>query len=565
MRIAALAQIVLLGLCAAIGLLGTFAVASDWIRGLDTWFWEETVCTIESSEAVRRPQYGDTELQVSYRYDHRAQPYLGNAYRHGYAGSETVSEAQVLAGRYRAGDKVTCWVDPEEPGRSYLRRSNLWEGFWILVPLVFLAVGAGALWLLHGPPSRTDGEETAGDGPLPKKARSGLAVAAIIFFPGIFFLVGAGFLIPFFIWPALQVVEARSWLEVPCEILSSGVRSHPGDDSTTYSVDALYRYEIDGRSYQSNRYGFMGGSSSGYERKARIVAGLEEGTTTLCYVDPNDPFNAVIERGFTADYLFGVIPLLFTLIGAGGLVFVIKGLRDARRDAARPSWAAPTEPGDAPALGRFAAGPTPEQPVTDSLVLEPTTGPLGKLGCTILGALFWNGFLSIFVWQVVESWKAGTKEWFVILVLTPFVLIGLLLLAGIPYSILALLNPRARVSLTPGTLRVGESAQLKWSFTGFASRVRHLEVWLEATETQTHHKESGVRIETRPLDTPKVSILDRGRDQPLESGGVTFTIPTGTPLSSDGDPSIAWKLKLHGEIAYWPDVAEEYEVRLSGL
>jgi hypothetical protein len=558
MRPARFVQTVLLGVFAAVGLLATVAVAVDWLQGLDTWSWQESTCTIESSAVAEQPEYGEYELLLSYRYGYRGEEYVGDAYRHGGQGFEQRSEAEVLASRFPAGSEVRCWVDPDEPDRAYLLRADLWQGLWILVPLIFVAVGVGGIWMvrtLSAP--RDDAERTVRESAA-KTARPGIGVGMMIVFFGIFFIFGTGLLIPFFVRPALQVFAALSWDEVACEIVSSRVVSHPGDDSTTYSIDVLYSYEIDGRLYRSNRYQFMGGSSSGYERRARIVEALSAGASTVCYVDPNDPFEAVIERGFTADYLFGFMPLAFALVGLGGLVFAVGLLRGARKDAATLSWTAASgssawSGGAAESTLSAAAGP---------MVLEPTTGPFGKLGCSVLGALFWNGFISIFVWHVVQEWRAGNPQWFPALILTPFVLIGLLLLCGIPYSILALLNPRPRVHLAPGVLRAGGSAQLEWAFRGLGSRVRHLKIRLEATETRTHYGESSVSIQTRPLDHPGIEVLDRGGELPCEYGAVSFTVPADTPPSSRDEPTIRWRLKLHGTIAYWPDVATEYEVQV---
>ena len=94
MRVAKLIQIVLLSLFTAIGLLATVAIAVDWLQGLDTWFWQESTCSIESSGALERPESGDSEFQVSYRYDFRNEGFIGEAYRHGYNSSEQLSEAQ---------------------------------------------------------------------------------------------------------------------------------------------------------------------------------------------------------------------------------------------------------------------------------------------------------------------------------------------------------------------------------------------------------------------------------------------------------------------------------------
>ena len=562
MRAARLVQIGLLVLFTAVGLVATVTVAVDWLQGLDTWSWEESTCTIESSEAVKRPQYGDFAFQISYRYRYRGDTHLGDAYRHGYHGSDDSSEARSLASRYSVGDDVRCWIDPDRPSESYLRRSDLWQGFWILVPLLFVAVGVGSLWLIRGYGRRHDPEATADRGSIPQRARAGAGIGVMIVFFGFFFLFGAGFLIPFFVQPTLQVVEARSWVEMPCEIVSSRVRTHPGDDGATYSIDVLFRYEVDGREYESNRYQFMGGSTSGYDRKARIVEAIPAGASTVCYVDPDEPFEAVIERGFTGDYLFGFVPLIFALIGIGGLVFAIGAWRNAKKDAARPSWEVSTAAGHSYALDSWSPSGSAEASASGSMVLEPAMGAFGKLGCAITVTLFWNGFISIFVWQIAQQWKAGNPEWFATIILTPFVLIGLLLLASIPHSILALLNPRPRVHLTPGAIRAGESAQLEWAFKGAASRIRHLEIWLEATETKTRVDGSSVQIENKALDTPPIVVLDRGRELPLEFGAVSFTVPSGTPPSSDGEPSIKWKLKLHGDIAYWPDVNEGYAVRV---
>ncbi len=580
MRLVTVFQVLLLTLFIGVGLLGTYGVARDWLRGLDTWSWEASTCTIESSEVLHRSESGGFAFQVSYSYEFRGERHSGNQYRHDYFSSDRRSDAQVLSARFQVGDRVACWVDPEEPDRSYLVRSNLWAGLWIFGPLLFVAIGGGSLWFLLG--SHTRAREEAGIGfaeeleppeqvlqtgqpgqPLrPEQAKEGLSgvmVGALLLLPGAFFLFGAGFLIPFFLRPAFQVVEARSWSEVPCQILSSDVRSHPGEDGATYGIDVLFEYEINGRQYRSNRYQFLGGTSSGYERKARIVEELRTADAHTCLVDPDDLHEAVIERRLTGDYLFGLIPLAFTLIGLAGLVIAVKVLRDAKRDAARPAWMAPTAPGDTPVLPGLAGG---RQETTGPLTLEPASSPLGKLGCAVIVALFWNGLVSIFVWQVFENWQAGTKEWWGILILTPFALIGLLLLVGIPYSILALLNPRPRVQLTPGTLTVGESAQLNWSFTGMASRVRRVRIWLEAIETRTTYGDSSVRVSTNRLETPEVEILDRGRELPLATGAVTFTVPPNTPASSEGDVAVTWKLKLQGDIVYWPDINEEYEVGL---
>ncbi len=542
-------QTIFLGLFAAIGGLIALAVAVDWLRGVATYAWEESTCTVEWSSVADRPELEKYELQVSYRYYFRGEQFTGDAYRHGYGGSGSVSETNRLAARYAAGQSVPCWVDPDEPWNAYLRRANLWRGLWIFVPLLFVALPLGVLYWLHGlgryRPGSSLERRSGREGAIRAAARPMKTTTGMFILFGAFFLMGFGMLIPFFVLPVLQVVEARSWVAIPCEIVSSGVRTHAGDDGSTYSVEAVYRYHLDGQEYVSNRYRFMSGSSSGYESKAEAVAKIPAGSRAECYVDPDDPYEAVLDRGFGADFLFGLIPLLFGLIGAGGLYFALQATRGAKRDAARPSWRAPTVAASAAALE---SGP---------VTLEPRFGPFTKLAGTVLVALFWNGIVSVFLWQLIGSWRAGSPDWLLALFLTPFVLIGLLLLSGVPYSLLAIVNPRPRLRLSTRVLRAGDSAQLDWSFRGASGRIQALRIWLEGTRTETSTSGSKTTVTSSPFRT--IEILDRGPGMPVEFGSVSVSVPSDIESSAS---DVSWKLKLQGRIDYWPDVLDEFEVRV---
>jgi hypothetical protein len=535
---------VALGIFTGFGALITLALVIDFLQGVATYGWDETTCTIEHSEVVERPEYDEFEFVTTYRYYQRGEEYRAADYRHSYTGSDSASEAHRLAARYPVGESVPCYVDPDQPWSAYLRRANLWRGLFVLVPLLFVAVGVFGFWMIKSPAP----EQLA----QPEGKLSGIKVVGGMFFLfGMFFLMGFGMLIPFFILPALKVVEARSWQPTTCEIVSSGVRTHSGDDGSTYSVEALYRYEIDGREYTSNRYQFMGGSSSGYDGKAEAVAKIPAGNQAECFVNPDDPFEAVIDRGFGVDFLFGLIPLLFGVIGAGGLAFALRVHRQAKRDAAAPSWTQPAIYESRAAVSSRNIGP---------IDLEPTHGPIGKLVLALFVTLFWNGIVSVFVWQLVSSWREGSFDWFLALFLTPFVLIGLLLLASIPYAILALVNPRPRLRLSSGVLRPGQSVQLDWSFRGAASRIGELKIWLEATEGRRTQSDGQRRSRSEPLR--KIDILERGPGFPSEYGSVGFTLPRDAQPTSRDEPTISWKLKLQGSINYWPDVIEEYEIEV---
>lgn len=92
-----------------------------------------------------------------------------------------------------------------------------------------------------------------------------------------------------------------------------------------FAEDVVYSYEIAGKTYQADRYKFYHGWSKGRDKaleEADLVARYRPGSQTMCYVNPNDPTDAVLHRRL------GTIPMLFTaplslaLIGVG-----VRGLK----------------------------------------------------------------------------------------------------------------------------------------------------------------------------------------------------------------------------------------------
>ena len=164
-------------------------------------------------------------------------------------------------------------------------------------------------------------------------SRWGLALFFLVFF-----LVGAGTFYSFGIKPLAKTWTARQWVATPAVVVSSEVRTHSGDDGPTYSVNILYRYEVAGREYRSNRRAFISGSSSGYAGKARVVSQFPPGKQITCYVNPHDPVEAVLERGFTPGMALGIIPLVFLGVGAGGLTWVFRTNAFQKTDPALPVW-----------------------------------------------------------------------------------------------------------------------------------------------------------------------------------------------------------------------------------
>jgi hypothetical protein len=361
-------------------------------------------------------------------------------------------------------------------------------------------------------------------------------------FASFFLLAGGAATYFFFVRPALRVVDARAWQPVPCTILDSHVETHSGSDSNTYSIAVRFAYGVEGREYESDRYEFMGGSSSGYDFKAGVVAKLPVGTRTICYYNPADPADAVLERGFTRDYLYGLIPLVFVLAGVAGFVMLLSG---GGGDKTRKPMAL------APLPAPLQMGPVD---------LKPRASPVGKLAGMTFVALFWNGIVSVFLWQDIQAWRTGGEglDGCSHLFLTPFVLIGLAFFAGVGYYLLALFNPRPYLVLSSASAPPGGAVQLTWRFVGASGRIRHLRMTLVGREEAEYRQGTDTRTDKETFAT--IGIVDTTSPAEIVAGSANFFVPDPTMHSFRASHNrIVWELQVRGEIDRWPDVDEDYE------
>lgn len=382
----------------------------------------------------------------------------------------------------------------------------------------------------------------------------------IFFF--IFFAVGCGIFYPFFIQPALKIIEAKEWDRVQAVVQSSHVESHAGDDSTTYSVEITYTYQIRGETYTSDRYSFMGGSSSGYSGKKEIVDQHPPGKRIWCYVNPEDPYEAVLERGFTATMFFGLIPLIFVMVGAGGMYFTWRGSGKSKRTPLestmatgemRPGIVVPEEPWLPRLLHRANTLPSGE------VVLESQVSPMTKVIGTLIFALIWNGIVSIFLVDVVQGWMRGRPDWFATIFLTPFLLIGIGCFVMMGYFILALANPRPKLIVNSLAVPLGGRLQLRWELSGKVEKVSDLKISLQGTEEARYRRGTSTYTDREKFYSQEISHVVPPND--MRQGRATVEIPEETMHSFEGGYNkILWSIEVHGDIKNWPDIKEEFPI-----
>lgn len=339
--------------------------------------------------------------------------------------------------------------------------------------------------------------------------------------------------------PIHKAIQSRSWLPASCEVTSSRVAF--SDD--TSRVDIQYRYRVSGRTYIGTHYDFTVGSDNFGDKNA-IVAAYPVGHVFECYVNPDGPAEAVIDRELKLAYFFGLVFLLFFTIVPLGIMLV---------------WFAVIQKARQPASERVTALRAVEASESGPVVLKPTHSPVGKLLGSIFVCLFWNGIVGVFTYFEIMQFQSGDPSWFLALFLLLFQLIGLVLLINVPYQLLALANPRPTITLSSRTVPVGGSLQLEWQLSGAASRVNALRLTLEGREEARYRRGTDTRTDTNVFH--HASVVEMTDSMGVARGTASIRIPADTMHTFAADNNkIIWTLKMHGDIKRWPDIDESFEI-----
>ena len=514
------------------GLVFLWLIGREALRTLETYWWPKAPAVILSSEVVDDPdEENPYSVGVQYRYTWNGSGQVSDQLQRSRQRFSDFSRAAGLVALYPAGCETECFVNPKRP-EAVLCHGELWIGLFALIPAIFVLVGAGGIYGCWAA-----GKESKA-GPLSDGNKRG---GKAHWFGLLFVVVGLAVLLIWYLPAVVTGLVSLSWVETPCTIESSRVVEVDSDDGKTYRVDILYRYEFAGVGYRSNRYKSFRGSSGGRSSKEAVVDQYRPGSQALCFVDPAAPRNAVLVRGLGWEAAFGLLPLAFIGVGLG--VFLSGCSRKG------------------PVATLVVNGP-PDLFAGGSRELKPRVSPFGRFGVLVFAAVFWNGIVSVFLFQVAGEWRQGHQPWMLTLFLVPFVLVGLAILIGVIYSLLALANPRPVVRLTPGVLTPGCSFEVEWTLRGSAGRLKNLTVFLEGREEATYRRGTDTSTDRHVF----ARFVVAGVDNPLEiaQGSARRNLPPCVPPGFVAENNkILWSLRIHGSIAFWPDLCEEFEVSVA--
>lgn len=392
---------------------------------------------------------------------------------------------------------------------------------------------------------------------LKKDSNSKAGGCLLIAFFSIFFFAGVAVGYFLFLGPFMDFMTSDTWVEAPCAVVSSRVVENRGEDGTTYRPEIVYKYDYLGKPYESKRYDFFEVSSSGRRSKQKIVDAHPPGKKTVCYVDPTDPSTSVLNRDFSWSFLFILLPLVFILVGGGGMYwgFVALVKSPTATEADITEW----KPDEIKAAQLGADSPVPLAEHSGPVELKPETTALGKVGCSLFVALFWNGITSIFVFKVYSDWAAGRSPWFETIFMLPFVAVGLGLIGAVFYYIMASFNPKPIMRISDATIPLGTTAELEWRFAGNTGSIQKMTIDLIGRESATYRRGTDTITDTE--DFYQETLFEAFDAFDMQEGRVDVSIPTDTIHSFEGgNNSITWHLEVKGDIALWPDVNQSFSI-----
>lgn len=525
--------------------------------------WPEATCELTHFDVKSDPKHDDAfRPHVLYNYRWEQKSYTGDQVWANKKGVEEYEELTELIEQHRTGKLKQCHVNPDNPEEAVLiaQSGDIWGGLaFATFGGFFVAIGIAILC------SSIWGKNSK-DAPLSsRKSNDDAPKGFLIPFFSLFAIAGLGILFFVIVPQGKKYFAAKSWQETPATVIWSRVKTHQGDDSTTYSVDIFYRYQFSGKKYKSNTTDLFSSSSSGRSSKQEKVNAHPRGKQITCFVNPQNPSQALLERDLGWSALFVLFPLPFIGIGLGGLWWILRkrssakqalSSRDSSRALGRKSGQLSHLAGEADIYHRADhSAPSAEKS------FSPGGGRIKKLLGVLLFAVFWNGIVSVFLTIATKSWLSGNPEWFLTLFLIPFVIIGLGAVGFCFYTLLALFNPAPKLTITPGELTLGDHCDISWKISSRAQRLNQFSIYLIGEEEATYRRGTNTVTDTQIFH--EQLLFETSDPRQATRGSTTFSLPTNTmPSWKSKNNQIEWSLIVQGDISLWPDIKDSYKLKV---
>ncbi|MGB0766672.1 MAG: DUF3592 domain-containing protein [Phycisphaeraceae bacterium] len=547
-----------------------FSVFED--SGVEDGWVAHPCAVVDSGVDIRDEGNRPYRAWVAYTYAVEGQTYEGSTREDSGDRTSDYRDAQAILLDYPVGGQGVIRVNAADPAESALvtgRGEQTQVIFKVVVGvfmLFFLGLPFLALVRLWWPGGRADG----GPRHVSRRRRdSNKGWVGLLLFAMMFGGFGAVFFFFVSVWPTVQAVRAQDWPAVSCVVERAELLAFSDSDGdTTYLPDVLYRFELDGETYRSNRYDFGVNDGRRGEAAAREIVGRYPiGGEAVCYVDPADPSRAVLSIRTWQGAWWGSIGGLFALIGMGlGVGAVRSGLgRGAAENDWRPERKRRKRDKDQ------SASAMPIESEAGSPTLRPRWPRTGLFAVLLFAALFWNGITSVFVRQVVSGWIRGEPDWCVSIFMVPFVVVGVGLVVAAIRQLMLIFAPTIEIELDRRSIPLGGSTELRWRPKGGRGKLTGATITLVGEESATYTRGTNTATDTKTFyeevlvghevaDDPYRTSMDR-YSTPVGGGKVLLAVPADSMHSFNAKHNkIVWKLVVRAKVKRWPDPKDEYNL-----
>ncbi len=139
----------------------------------------------------------------------------------------------------------------------------------------------------------------------------------------------------------------------------------------------------------------------------------------------------------------------------------------------------------------------------------------------------------------------------------PFVVIGLGLIGLVFYLLLALFNPRPRLTLENGHLAPGAETTLRWQLSGQTGRIESFKIEIEGRESARYRRGTNTYTDHHVFFSE--ALVSEARFGRLHRGQAVLKVPAHTmPTFESDNNKIEWQLHVHGDIPVWPDMKASF-------
>ena len=173
----------------------------------------------------------------------------------------------------------------------------------------------------------TSTQDVTSENPWSKNYKKQQSLVGVFLFGGIFLAVGCFVIIAFTVRPLFNWSRSAHWMETEAVVISSELgHSRGSKGKATYRVNITFQYRINEHTYTSEKYDFFMSdlyTNIGVKAMRRAVDRHHPGDVVTCYVNPDNPKQAIISREIHCGLL--ILTSIFGLIFGGVGIAIILG------------------------------------------------------------------------------------------------------------------------------------------------------------------------------------------------------------------------------------------------